>query len=392
MARPFHALTWAALLLTAGLVGANEEQEPVVLRKPLSEWLTILRSDKQEKSRRGALIALEIVGLQSRKVVPAVAQAARQEEAPAVREAAVVLLGRLAAKAADAAADDASREKEAAREALKPALETLTEVLREDKIARNRSAAATALGRLGSAAKASVPALSAALKDKDDGPRAAAAEALGRLGDDAADAVPALLDAYKDPKADRFLRIYAAFALGRAARGKEGAPEAVTALASTLADAQASPDVRKATAEALGVFGPDAAAAVPALVKALGDKQAVELRRAAAFALDQIRPEAKAVLPDLKAALGDEDKFVRAQILHLIGGLGEGATALVPDVIGRLQADQVTEVRLAAIEALGTLGLKSNDVLAALTAASRSSQTAIRDAALAALKRIQGES
>ena len=58
--------------------------------------------------------------------------------------------------------------------------------------------AAAELGQIGPEAKAAVPALIDALKDKDDGVRTAAAWALGRIGPVAKEALPALLDAESD--------------------------------------------------------------------------------------------------------------------------------------------------------------------------------------------------
>jgi HEAT repeat protein len=102
-------------------------------------------------------------------------------------------------------------------------------------------------------------------------------------------------------------------------------------------------------------------------------------------------PDAKDVLPDLKSALKDEDKFVRSQILHVLGRLGNEAAEAVPDVIERLKDDQVLEVRLAAIEALGALGINSKEVIEALNASSRSSIAGVRDASKEALKKLQPE-
>ncbi len=366
-----------------------EDEEAVVYKKPLSEWLGTLKSDKVEKNRRAALIAVGEVGLRSRKVVPAVAAALRQDESTTVREAAAQLLGRLAFKATDLLPEANGAVRVALIEDRKQALEALMEALRGDKVAKVRTASGTGLGRLGPDAAPAVAALTAALKDKDDATRAASAEALGRIGRDATEAVPALLDCLKDKKADRFVRIFAAFALGRT----EGdSAVVVPALSETLADSDNLPDVRKSAAEALGQIGRSAADSVPVLVRILTKeptKQTVEVRRAAAAALDRIHPDAKSVLPDLRGALKDEDKFVRSQVLHVLGRLGSDGTEAVPDVIQRLTDDQVLEVRLAAIEALGALGVNSKEVIEALNAASRSSIAGVRDAAKEALKKLQ---
>jgi HEAT repeat protein len=103
-------------------------------------------------------------------------------------------------------------------------------------------------------------------------------------------------------------------------------------------------------------------------------------------------PDSKSILPDLKIAIQDDDKFVRCQILQLLGRMGKGSSELVPDIILRLKEDQVIEVRLAAIEALAALGDKSKEIIDALTIASRNNQAAIRDAAKEALSKLEGDS
>jgi HEAT repeat protein len=128
---------------------------------------------------------------------------------------------------------------------------------------------------------------------------------------------------------------------------------------------------------------------VPALAAALKDKQNLEVRRAAANALGQVGPGAAKALPELRVAVKDEDKFVRCHAMRAIGGLGKDGADAVPEVIRCLKEDSNTEARVAAIEALGSLGLNVAEAVDALTAASRSSQTAIRDAALEALRKIQ---
>ena len=69
----------------------------------------------------------------------------------------------------------------------------------ERKQSAGRGLAAEALGRLGSQAQESVPALILALEDPGEDVRGSAAWALGQIGAGVRDAVPALLAALEDP-------------------------------------------------------------------------------------------------------------------------------------------------------------------------------------------------
>jgi HEAT repeat protein len=76
-----------------------------------------------------------------------------------------------------------------------------------------RKKAVVALGHVGAADSAAIPALIGALKDRDVRVRAEAVLALLNIGQDASDAIPALLDAQHDP--DATVRSHAAKALER---------------------------------------------------------------------------------------------------------------------------------------------------------------------------------
>ena len=80
----------------------------------------------------------------------------------------------------------------------KEAVPVLLEVLKKDRDAGVRQAAATALGRMEPDPEKALSAFTAALKDKNAGVRSAAATALGQMGAEAGEAVPALRDAQKD--------------------------------------------------------------------------------------------------------------------------------------------------------------------------------------------------
>ena len=71
----------------------------------------------------------------------------------------------------------------------------------------------------------------------------------------------------------------------------------------------------------LGLIGEPAKAAVPVLIQALGDSQAI-VRRHAAYALGEIGEPAKEAILALIEALKDEDKFVRLQAALALKRLG----------------------------------------------------------------------
>jgi HEAT repeat protein len=361
-----------------------------------SQLLAKLRTEKDPNVRRGALIGLELIGPRYRRGPLAVVATLKEDSEETVREAAAQVLGKMAQAAHDI------REKELRDSAVETrdlALGALRTALKEDRSPRVRQAAALALGRVGAedrrpeaslqaARKQAVPVLIAALKDEASGPRAAAAESLGRLGPLAAEALAPLVEAFKNRQADRFVRSYIAFAIGRI--GGDEARSAVPILAEALTDSATPPEVRRSAAEALGALKGEAAGAAASLGQALKDRS-VAVRRAAVAALDQLGPEARPALASLKEAARDDDKLVRALTLHVLGSIPQEAAAVLPVLLAGMR-DQLLEVRLAAIEALGRLGPEAKAAVPALTAATRDSQTTIREAAAEALKKIQSGS
>ena len=160
------------------------------------------------------------------------------------------------------------------------------------------------------------------------------------------------------------------------------------ALIDTLNDKDTADDMRKVVAETLGFLGKEANSACPALAKAL-QAGGTDVRRAAALSLEKIGPDALSALPELEKAVQDGDRFVRTLALHTIGSFGPAAGKATPALLEGAR-DQVSEVRLAAIEALGRVAAKDNQkVLDALKDLTRDGQPVIRDAAAAALEKIQ---
>jgi HEAT repeat protein len=187
------------------------------------------------------------------------------------------------------------------------------------------------LAELGHSAHTAIPTVVAALSDQDSALRSRAAEALGAIGPNDPRVIAALtaelrlnpvpaarglakcgamaLPATKDlvtllqsPQSD--VRWNAARTLG-----KIGDADAIAPLSAALSDSHEL--VREHAAEALGEFGPAAAAAVDRLVEALKDPHA-NVRRDTARALGQIGQPARKAIPILREIANDDpDEGVR---------------------------------------------------------------------------------
>jgi len=227
----------------------------------------------------------------------------------------------------------AGAEKPPAEEAQK-----LIKKLARDKDPEVRSMAAERLGSLG--LPEAVPALAAALKDKDSSVRANAAGALLQLGEAAKDAMPALQEALLDSDSTTVWNAAGALHnmgtvttdLMPAYRRLLLDPDcdmkvsAATAISEYAAPAELLPiglECRKASG---GDFDFDTAsdarklmavvakdrAAVPLIVERLETDKAWDVREWAAKALGDLGTAAKAGAPALRTALDDPDDRVRA--------------------------------------------------------------------------------
>src|SRR5207302_1714056 len=115
------------------------------------------------------------------------------------------------------------------------------------------------------------------------------------------------------------------------------------------------PTVRYNSACLLLELGPVAKFAIPALREALEDKDP-RVRVKVAEALWRIeRPEPRLLLLVLLDGLKEKDAAVRLNALTVLGRMGSGARAAVPDMSKALE-DKDEDVRLEAVLALGELG------------------------------------
>lgn len=140
--------------------------------------------------------------------------------------------------------------------------------------------------------------------------------------------------------------------------------------------------VRKSAAYALGKLKTQESAA--ALIAALRDKD-LEVRGAAAVALGEYGDAA--VIAALIGALSDTAAFVQEQSARALGRFGRASASSVPTLISLLTGD-APGVRLHAAIALGQIGERS--ALAALKAASHHRDPYLSEAALKAIKLIEG--
>jgi HEAT repeat protein len=352
----------ALLVLSSTAFGQEEE----VLGKKRSEWLTILKTHKETKFRRIAVVALGVMGPRVQGVLDGLYAAAESDSDPEVRREIVLTLGRMGSDA-------------------KGAADVVADVLKNDKADAVREAAALALaGKLNEQAYTKVFTLAGALKDPHAGTRAAAAEALRNLGEKAKLALPQLTAVAADPKADRIPRLYAIQIIS-----KWGEQDGLKVIVGVIEDKNAESAIRQGAIEGVGRAGAKAEPAIPALAKVLKDAD-VNLRRAAAIALGQVGSKAGAAWPVIKEAYQDSDNGVRNQVIRLAGQLGKQQKEAVTLLAKAAEKDTNLENRLAAVQELGNLEAAARDAVPALTRiAAEDVRASIRESAQAAVKRIK---
>jgi HEAT repeat protein len=218
-----------------------------------------------------------------------------------------------------------------------------------------RESAALALSRIGTKARSAASALKAALRDSDWTVRREAAGALARVGPEPGQAMPALESVVKDdPRPE--VRAAAASAIVSVARSASERSRAVLDLIVALEDRD--PRVRKASASALGTFGPDATAAVGPLTAHLLKDPDRHARSWAADALGEIGPTARSAVPLLIAALKEPDPWLRRIAAEALGKIGSAREDVVSALIVALR-DPADTAREGATGALVTLAERS---------------------------------
>lgn len=139
-------------------------------------------------------------------------------------------------------------------------------------------------------------------------------------------------------------------------------------------------------ANILGVMGPLAQAAVPALIEALKDDD-IHVRRTVVAALNEIGPAARTSVPALAASLRDRSAIVRRRAATALGELGPAARGALPGLTEALR-DAALMVRRSAAFALGQMEAKAVDAVPALVELLGEAETGTRMLASTVLVRI----
>jgi HEAT repeat protein len=195
----------------------------------------------------------------------------------------------------------------------------------------------------------------------------------GRMDDDVVKVVlPVLVERAKEAKGESrpklvraLVHVLARTSYSRRAREEDDAPQ------------NGPPDVR---------FRDAVRAAVPLLIEALESTDDV-LRSRTAFALAMIGPEAKAAVPALLGALQSPDNPLSGAAFAL-GQIGPAAKEAVPALIDLLKSTDVV-VRRNAASALGEMGPAAKAAVGPLQECLQDPNDSVRDHARMALRKIQ---
>jgi len=219
--------------------------------------------------------------------------------------------------------------------------------------------------------------LADALRDDSSKVRWAAAYVLGPMGKKARSAVPALLNALSDKETG--VRVWALSALGEIHASQS---DVVAAIVRALRDPE--PDVRRVALTIVIRLGPGATGAPQVLVDVLQDADA-GIRALACMAFRQLSTDGKAGIPALIGRLSDVDAEVRLRAAEALMKIGPGGL----DALVRALRDREIRTRRAAAEILGSFGGEAKSAVVDLTETAKDDDPGLRDAATAAIKRIQ---
>lgn len=270
----------------------------------------------------------------------------------------------------------------------------LIAIVRDDQVPWfSRRQAALTLGRMGTPARDAVPLL-IELAGNDDGdaetsPRLWSIKALALFGAEARDAAPLLIEIARDTKQPSVVRQAPLEALAQIGATH---PQVIPALISLLNDPPAPQDsdggqLRELAAESLGVIGPPAQSAVPALIRASGD-ESESLRRKTLAALGSVGGGAAVAVPALlEAMLLDASPAVRDAAMEALGKVGPVALPFLEQLL----EDEDPEARWRSATAIGRMGTSGRPAAPALVKVIDDESPLVRMSALEALAAVSAE-
>lgn len=218
-----------------------------------------------------------------------------------------------------------------------------------------RRQAALTLGRLGPLARHAVPHVVRHLADVDlddpeISPRRWALSALALFGPEAKDAAPALVHLLNDEQSSFVTRLGCLEALSQiGSANSQAIPALLGWLERELMSAE-DIELAQAAAQAVGMVGPDAAAAVPILMRRAQSRQE-HLRREAVRALGRIGPSARGAQPLLcDLMLDDDSPGVRDAAMTSLGQTGPAAWEFIEPLL----AAEDVEIRERAVQVVSS--------------------------------------
>lgn len=370
---PTHIrLAGALLVLTLGFCAGARADDPVYAGKKATEWIATIQSDTSARQRALAATALGKILADNptyKDALKNLGRSLRVDSSTAVRAQCALAIAGLRP---EAAAEISSE---------------IVEQLKEEKEARVRKELAVAMARFPDIAKRTVEPLTAVLKDADPAARIAAADALAKVGPDAKTAAPELLRLLDDT--NKPVRVAAIFALGRVAPEN---PSFVAAALIKRYGEEKDAELRREVVVSLKLLGEMSESVVAALAAALSDADA-DTQAAAAVALGSFGSAAKPAADALlKLATEGTHKGLRVDAVRAFGSaLGPGLKDRLKDIVRVMETDRDFEVRIAAVEELGALGTSIKDNVEAMTALRKrlsDPQVKVREAAAAAIRRV----
>jgi HEAT repeat protein len=345
--------------------------EPEFLGRKLTAWSEQLQSDPVPRKRRAAALALGQIAVDS----------------PENRQQAVVLLSRTVQKDSEYAVRQQALSALIALpvEAVEKFAPDFASALGQETDAQLKRQIAILLGRIGPAAQVGLLPLRKSLDHADAAVRASAAEAIGQIGGAAGDSEQLLLRKLKDSVPS--VRQYAAMALGSLELSE---PAQVGAGLRQLLESQNEVEVQRAALDSLRRLRRDDPLTVELFGK-YASSQDRSIREIALLGITALGPAARATDAALQTRLRDEqEQNLRIQCIHALGRIwSDNSTKLVERLKESLRSDRDWQVRVAAAEELGGLGIKGIPAKQLLESARRDPQLQVREAASNALRQIE---